>query len=636
MSLLQESLFIPKRKANKDIWSEAERLAWKLPEKISVSKWADRNRILGMLSAEPGRWRTDRTPYLRGIMDSFSDPSVKEITIKASTQTGKTESFLNMIGYAIDQDPGSSLVVMPLKDDAKTFSKDRIKAMIELSPALSTHLTGEEDDITKFVMTLDRMNLYMAWANSPAVLSSKAIKYLLFDEINKYPPYSGREADPIKLASERTRTFWNSKTVKVSTPTIPEGYITREYDRSDKCKFYVPCPHCGKYQYLMWSQVKFPKEERDPEIIKQKRLAWYECIECKRTITDNMKQKMMLQGKWIPEGATIDKDGNIRGSFRQSSHKGFWINAIYSPWLTFADLAAEWLVSYTRPELHMNFINSWLAEEWHEKIEERKPEILKKLCLEYEKETVPEGAIILTAGVDVQKDYLIYTIRGFGVGYENWLIKEAYIETWEELIAQIVDGVFHSEVKGFPDFQVSLANIDSGHRTDEVYDICRQFKGLFRPIKGSDTLRGLLYKISTIDKYPNGKTIPGGLKLYHIDTNMFKDKLARLISIEGENKKFHLYRNPSEIYFRQMCAEGKVLERGKRSGQRREVWKLLSQHTPNHFWDSEVYALSAAEMLRVYALREEDKPKVQIVKQEKEPGEHKSWVGNRKNWMKRG
>jgi phage terminase large subunit GpA-like protein len=100
------------------------------------------------------------------------------------------------------------------------------------------------------------------------------------DEIDKYPRLSGREADPIKLASERQKTYWNKKTVKVSTPTTREGYIFREFEKSSKHRYYVPCPHCGKEQLLLFGGIKWPKKERNPDRIKTERLAWYECFEC--------------------------------------------------------------------------------------------------------------------------------------------------------------------------------------------------------------------------------------------------------------------------------------------------------------------------------------------------------------------
>lgn len=135
------------------IWTPAVRNAWRLPEQITVSQWADRNRVLDHLtSAEAGQWRTDRTPYLRGIMDSFSNPLIEIITIEASTQIGKTESWLNMFGYVIDQDPGPTLIVKPIELEAKDISKTRVLPMLQKSRALSSHLTSESDDLIRLQM----------------------------------------------------------------------------------------------------------------------------------------------------------------------------------------------------------------------------------------------------------------------------------------------------------------------------------------------------------------------------------------------------------------------------------------------------------------------------------------------------
>jgi len=241
------------------IWSNRVQEAWKLPERVTVSAWADiKRRLDPMTSAEPGQWRTDRTPYLRGIMDAFTNPLIEKITLEMSTQIGKTEAMLNMLGYAIDQDPGPTLFVYPREPDAKTASVTRIKPMIELSPDLNSHRTQDSDDLTKLQMRLDRMYVYFAGANSPAALSQKPVRYLFLDETDKYPKFSGEEADPIKLATERTRTFWNRKIINCSTPTTSSGYIHREYERSDQRRYYVPCPYCGGYQVLVKDQIKVP------------------------------------------------------------------------------------------------------------------------------------------------------------------------------------------------------------------------------------------------------------------------------------------------------------------------------------------------------------------------------------------
>lgn len=618
------------------IWSEIELRAWQRPREISVSDWVDEHRYLDPLtSAEPGQWMTDRTPYLKGIMDAFIDPMVEDITIMASTQVGKTESMFNMLGYAIDQDPAPTLWVMPREPDARAISSDRIEPMIRLSPALKAHLTENEDDITRLEIKLDRMVIYFAGANSPAALAQKPIRYLFLDETDKYPRFSGREADPIKLATERTRTFWNRKIVKCSTPTTREGYIFREYERSDKCRYHVPCPHCGRYQALTFGRLKWPEEERDPEIIKEEKLGFYECAECKGKIRDADKHKIMQEGVWVPEGLHVDKTGKVKDRLSSTTKKGFWINALYSPWISFSEIAAEFLRSRDSIELLMNFVNSWLAEIWEEKSEETKEEKILEKQTDYPEGLVPTGAVVLTAGVDVQKDHFYLVIRGWGIGEESWLIRAARVEAWEDVVAVL----FKTEYKrasGDP-FKVRLSCVDSGFRTDEVYELCRRWRDVARAVKGENHLSGVPYRPTRIDRNPKtGAVIEGGLSLWRLDTSLYKDKITRMVgSSPGDPSQWHVFRGVSEEYVRQFCAEHKVLVRDRKSGRVWEEWKKKSAGSPNHYWDAEVYAAAAADMLRVSSLREEGQSIPFIPKKTDEDMRSGAWLRTRKGWIRR-
>jgi phage terminase large subunit GpA-like protein len=625
-------------KKNLEIFYPEEKLAFKVPDEITVSEWADKYRILdSMTSAEPGHWRTHRTPYLKGIMDAFNNPHIEEITIMAATQLGKTESMYNMIGYIIDQDPGPTLLVMPRVPDAKSVSYNRIKPMIESSPVLNSHLPELADDMTKLEYHLDRMILYFAGSNSPADLAQRPIRYVFFDEIDKYPRFSGKEADPIKLGTERTRTFWNRKIVKVSTPTIRQGYIYREYEKSDRQKYFAPCPHCNKYQILLWSQIKWPEGERDPEKIKNEKLAWYECEYCKCKITDIDKQRIMAKGVWAPEESGFNQPGDIQVDENHSRHRGFWLSSLYSPWLTWSDIAAEFLGSKDHIELLMNFINSWLAEPWEEKTEETIPEKLKELSGGYPEGQLPEGVLVLTAGVDVQKDHFYIVIRGWGIGEESWLIRTCRVESWEEVLS-ILFKTNYPNAKRTDPLGVRLACIDTGYRTDEVYDVCRRYRDIARPIKGQDHLPGAPYRISPLDKNPRtGTTIPGGLTLWHLDTSHYKDKVNRMVHAgPGDPSKWHLFEGISEEYLKQFCAEHKIILRDKK-GRAHEEWQKITSGRPNHYWDVEIYAAAAADMIRVSALRSEDDkyiyyPRPVAVQAEKE--KKGSWLNrDSKGWM---
>jgi len=292
----------------------------------------------------------------------------------------------------------------------------------------------------------------------------------------------------------------------------------------------VPCPFCGKFQVLVFAQVKWPKEETSAEKIKNERLAWYECIHCAKHIADYHKNKMMLNGQWLPEGAEINEQGIVKSDIVRSKHRGFWISSLYSPWLTWSDIAAEFLKSKDYVELLMNFVNSWLADIWEENLGKTKPEEVSALALPYPKGIVPVGVRVLTAGVDVQKGHFYLSIRGWGVRQESWLILATRVEDWDDVIDFLFKTRYPSEQAGVEPFPVRLTCVDTGYRTDEVYEVCRAWRDIARPIKGQTYLSGATFRVTHIDKFPStGYMIPGGLSLWHIDTSYFKDKITRLV-----------------------------------------------------------------------------------------------------------
>jgi len=596
---------------------------WVLPNKMTVSEWADTFRRLDVkTSAEPGQWSTTRTPYLKGIMDAFTDPFVDEITVMAASQVGKTEAMYNMLGYVIDQDPGPTLMVSPRADDAKSVSYNRIRPMIEVSPVLSKYLPENLDDITKLEYHFDRMILYFAGSNSPADLASRPIRYLFLDEVDKYPKFSGREADPIKLASERQKTFWNKKTIKVSTPTTREGYIFREYEKSDQRRFYVPCPHCGKLQVLLFGQIKWPREESSPERIKNERFAWYECFYCGKKIEDLQKQKIMQSGEWIPE----KKEKN--------RNRGFWVSSLYSPWLTWSDIAAEFLKSKDYIELLMNFVNSWLAEVWEEKIEETTVDKVRNLARDYDEGIVPDEVLVLTAGVDVQKDHFYFVIRGWGYYEESWLIRAGRAEYWDDL----VEALFKTEYKRLTSnetLNIYMSCVDSGFRTDEVYRFCRSWSDKTKAIKGVEEISGgRFYRANKIDiNSRTGAVIPGGLVLWHLNVTQYKDKINRLVT-SRDPVKWHIFKNPGEEYLAQFTSEHKILIRNRTTGRAKEVWQKKKEASANHFLDAEVYALAAADIIRALNIRKDGAVRVYQPKAKGEEHSRQEWIRKREgSWL---
>lgn len=572
-------------------------------EAESVSEWADAHRVLDVrTSAEPGPWQTGRTPYLREIMDAFSDPGVEQITFMKSTQVGGTEAMLNMLGWAVCNEPGPALICMSKEDMARDVSRLRVRPMFQSSSALRDHVPGGvAETLMMFRYELDAMDVHWAWAGSPSQLATFAVKFFFADEVDKYPPFSGREADPIKLGMERTRTFKASrKVVLASTPTTTEGYINREYETSDRRKYYVPCPHCGHHQVLRFDQVQWPETERDPERIRMERLAQYECEVCKGRIGDGDKPKMLDDGVWCPDGRHVTKRGKLGGPKGPGRRRGYWINALYSPWLTFSDVAAEFLESKDDPAKFMNFMNSWLGQVWHEKAEELDRDDVIELEIDLAQYVVPEPALVLFAGADYHKHRVDFTVRAWAPGRESWLVDCGSLGDLARLDDAVLDKTYQ-KADGTP-LQVFVMGLDSGYRTDEVYAFSRARSDRVYAVKGANERMVTPWHVCPIDKDSHGKAVKGAHRYWRIDTHYYKDMVFALS--RPESGKWHLFNGVPGEYITQFCGEHKIIKRDK-YGQNVERWVPKAVNANNHFWDCEVMGVAVADIRYVWNLRAE-------------------------------
>lgn len=602
------------------VWSPLQADAWRLPERLTPSEWADKYRILDPVNcAEPGPWNTARTPYLREVMDSLDDPTVEHIVIKKSTQVGGTEVILNHLLYAIDQKPGPIMLLYPTEDIAKKVSFNRVKPAILHCNRIKQQLPKNTGAIlTEMEYRLPLCTIHFAYSNSPASLGSTPIRYLYRDETNKFKKFTGREASPMKLSSERTRTFWNRKIIDTSTPTDEEGYISVEYNASDRRSYHIPCPKCGHYQKLIWPRVVFP-DSMSAEEIRAAKSAWYSCEKCEYLWNDLEKVASLQRGVWCPEGNNVLHNGTIDGLMPKNCTRGYHINCLMSPWLRFCDIAAEFLESKDSPEKLMNFVNSWLGEEWIEKVADMKVEYVEnELVSEYDMLEVPLGVLMLTVGVDIQKESAYITVYGWGEGEECWLINCAHVgipyfhdNGWPN-----IDEVLFNTVYRIPRFGIvtpTLVFVDSGYRQDEVYSWCRKRIETCYPTKGWDSLPGNPQKVTAIDRHPlTGQTLPAplGLSLTGIDTNYYKTKLFRILTVpEGSSALFHIPKNTPKEFMRQLTAEHKVITRNS-AGKPVSKWQLKHVSAANHYLDATVCALAAAERARVYEIKTpQDRPR---------------------------
>jgi phage terminase large subunit GpA-like protein len=622
-------------------WTKRELEAWLPPDNSLVSDFAAQDRYLvSDFSAFQGQWE-HRAYYAIEPMDAFIDPILEELTLMAAAQSVKTEIVHNQLGYAIKNDPAPALLVMPSLKSTKIVN-ERIKQMILASPALIKHLTGKEDDLSLNKIKLDNMSIYFATAGSDADLRNVFARYIILDEQDGYPASTekGKQGSPIGQAKARAITVWNRKFLNLSTPTLESGNINKSYQKSDMRRYWMPCPHCLGYQILTFWRLKhvgcrlgeWPKDARDEDYIISNSVSRYECIHCGREIEHRYKSWMDQMGTWVPEckiseraercvdclqrdvkpeGPSasycpkITRDGSVAIPRLRSRHRGYQWSAMISPFVTWDTMAAEFFKSKDDPETYKDFVQLYLGEIWREATIKREADEILELRTERPALNVPPGTIALTSGVDNQKHGKWVVIRAWirdGRAIESHLIRHGFVETWDELDQWIFEYVYTIEDSGIV-LPIWRGGIDIGGSdtddfsdetmTEEVYDWLRRkgrgvmfgVKGMSRQIGGGKKMRS-----SIIDRMPSrkgkiGKPIPGGLKLWLLDTALIKNAIWSRI----ESGKFHLHADADSTYAKHMTAERK-----EKTSQGKTIWIAKGRHA-NHLFDAEVYAAAMAD-----------------------------------------
>lgn len=567
----------PRRKKN-DTLALFKRMAADIlapPPDLTVSEWADKYRKLSSeSSAEPGQWRTDRAPYQREIMDTINDPKYEDIVIMASAQVGKSEIILNAAGYFIDFDPAPILIIQPTLDKAKDFSKERLAPMLRDSPALRNKVSDvktRDGGNTTLQKSFPGGYIALGGANAPSGLASRPIRILLADEIDRFPISAGTEGDPLDLAEKRTNNFYNRKKIKVSTPTIRgASRIETEFNLSTKEYYQLPCPSCGDYQPLSWSQISFDSES-------------HACKYC--GALHNEYEWKDQKGKWVAE----QPDSNIRG---------FHLNELLSPWRKWKEIIDAFKKAKAKgPEAMKVWVNTSLGETWEEEGQQLEDNELLARLEKYDAE-VPEEVKILTAAVDTQDDRFEVEVMGWGEGKESWGIEYHVIrgdlkqeKVWQELDEYLSRTWAKASGKRFG---IAGTFMDSGgHFTQEVYRFtkAREARRIYA-IKGKAVQKGEYVPLIA------GHSRPKPIKpvLFHLGVNDGKSKVMSNLMVDkfGPNYcHFPKERGYNEEYFKGLTAER--LETHYVMGNPYQVWK--KRRPRNEPLDLRVYNTACLELL---------------------------------------
>mgnify|MGYP001352752644 CR=1 FL=1 len=567
------------------------------PEDLTVDEWADKYRILPETSAEAGPWRTSRTPYLREPMRAFTDPNVNRIVMVASSQVGKSELELNIIGYIIMQDPGSILYIQPAEADGKKFSRQRIAPMIRACKQLREKVAdvkSRDGGNTILQKMFPGGSLTITGSNSAPALSSMPIRYVIGDERDRWADSAGTEGDPWELAQARQITFYNRKSVEVSTPTIKDSSkIEASYYQGTQERWLHRCPYCGEYNEICFETVKHEHiksivNNREQHAVK---IIGHACPDCGHVYTQNQMRKQ--PAKWVADNPEALKTGC----------RSFWLTAFASPWVTWESILLDVYKNENDPEKLKVVYNTKLGKLWeHRDVSQSDEELLKRLE-EYPAE-LPDGVLCLTCGVDTQDDRLEYEVVGWGKNGESWGIKKGYImgapdtpEPWARL-DDVVDRRY--EFSNGQGLAISLTLIDSGgHFTQTVYERCRE-----RQAKRVFAIKGRGGEGIPIVNPPKRVAIRDRKRvtcwLYSLGVDAGKAIIYQNIQVQTPGAKYCHFPKGQERGYDINFFNGLISERMVRkrtAGGYKMAWEKLPGHRRNEALDCRNYALAAVKIL---------------------------------------
>lgn len=569
--------------------------------RLTVSEWADAHRMLSTVaSSEAGPWRTDRTPYLREIMDALSASSpVTRVVFAKGAQIGGTEAGNCWIGYVIAHAPGPMLCLMPTDATAEDNVRTRIDPLIESTPSIREKVAvrgAKEGGNTLTRKDFPGGMLAIRGANAPSKLRSLPIRFLFLDEVDAYELDLGGEGDPVALAKARARTFGSKrKEYEVSTPTIAgRSRIWAAYEETDQRRFFVPCPHCGEFQTIDWARIKWTEESAPP---------WLECERNGCVIEERHKPRMLAGGEWRATAECDDADV-----------RGYHLSALYSPygWYSWAQARKDFLIAKRdkNPARMKTWVNTVLGECWEEKGEAPSWELLYARRESYDRNVAPRDGLVLTAGVDVQRDRVEVEVKAWGPRLENWTVDHRVFvgdpsrldgerSPWPSLAAMLSESWPH-ELGGR--IGITTMAVDSSDQTQSVYSFCRQWSATkVMAVKGRDEASTLISTPKRVDVRSDGVVIKHGVALWIVGVSVAKSEFygwlrqSRPASDETVPTGWSHWPELPEEWFKQLTAE-QITTKVVR-GFKKTQWEKVRER--NEALDLHVYNRCAAAQIGI-------------------------------------
>jgi len=578
--------------------------------KLTGSEWADKFFYLSPESSSvPGKWIT--RPWQKEIIDAMTDDVCRTVVVKKPTRVGFTKMLNIVHAYFIDQKPCVQLHYQPNDDEARGYAEDEFEPMVRDNSRISRLVYMQVNKGRKKKEKTTKKNypggyIEILGSQSDRNLNRRTAKVAVGDEMDTWVKESGDAGDPVTMMMRRTSDFWDRKNIlggkPVGDPYNPEdgvlpttSTIDRWYHMGTMEERELPCLKCGHYHNFQFDDLEWDKEyDDDGKVIAHKpETAHFVCENCGHKIHDNEKIDMDKKGRWVAANPEALKKEGIR-SF------SFWAVLSYSPNVTWADIVKEYIAAKDDKMKLKSFYNEVLARPFENDSEDTESEEVHIIKQDIEPWTVPDSTAFLTMAVDVQLDHFWVEVVAHQYGAGSVSIRHERVETWVDV--ENVMRMTYTNDGGIP-FAVTACPVDSGYKTDEVYEFCAMNSDVAFPVKGGSATMNNPWKITTLDN---------GLKLHILNVEYFKDmfwaKIERTISVlEKGGNATGLHRTHKEakpFYFEQITSEHKVTETDSK-GRVKTYWKKRKPKLDNHLFDTSVYNTFAGELGGIRFLKED-------------------------------
>ena len=426
------------------------------PPVRSSWEWAEANRILPDDSADPGHYRSSRTPWVRVLSEAISDYRFDEVISVNGSQTAKTESLLNALGHRLHDNPGPCLWISPSEKHAISIAKDRLEKMLRSVPELWASI--EHRKKSRFEFHVNGVRVGLGWAGSGIELSSHPILRVFADEIDFWEMLPGY-GDPYVLAKKRTATYPDGTIVAVSTPTIGKietekhqrtglyhwkfskevsSRIWRLYQEGTMVEFMMPCPSCNTHFSPRGSYIWYPDNCSPQDAELEAKMV---CPHCSKLIEPYHKHQMIKDGVAMGPGQWFE-GGVIKGDLKRTSIFSLFVSGLCSPWVEWGRVASnrvraeqsgnsKEMQSCVNTDLGECFIEVFDIPDWEE--------VRERLRFNYKQGEVPKGVAALTLYADVQEESLVWVVCGWRINMEQlemFVVDYGYLvgNTFEEQI----------------------------------------------------------------------------------------------------------------------------------------------------------------------------------------------------------